>query len=228
MKNKKQKIHTVVISDLHLGSSVSQAKKVEKFLRSIEFRKLILLGDIFESLDFRDLTPDCWSLLRYIGNLSKERKIRWIEGNHDDRLAEVFGAMLGAKVYKEYSWQYKGKKYLAIHGHQFDRFLVDNVFLSFLATEVYLSIQKLDFEDKRISRFVKTTSKGWLRLSQKVALAAIRYGKKRGSDYVLCGHTHKALKKIGKRPKYYNAGCWTDSPCTYLAIDDGKIQICEY
>jgi len=228
VKNKTQKIHTLIISDLHLGSAVSQAKKVEEMLRSKNFRKLILLGDIFDSLDFRDLTPECWSLLHYIGELSKSRKIRWIEGNHDTGLANIFGAMLGAQVYEEYVWQYKGRKYLAIHGYQFDRFLVDNVVISYVASALYLWIQKVDFEDKRVSRFVKRTSKGWLRLSQKVAVAAIKYGREQDVNYVLCGHTHKAQKKINKGLVYYNSGCWTDSPCTYLTIDEGDIKICEY
>ena len=194
MTKRKQKIHTLVISDLHLGSGVSQAEKVEKFLKSLDFHKLILLGDIFDSLDFRDLVPEDWSLLHHIGKLSKSRKIRWVEGNHDNGLSEIFGAMLGAKVYEEYHWQYKGKKYLAIHGHQFDRFLVDNAVISYIASMIYLWIQKIDFKDKRLSHFIKETSKGWLHLSHKVATKAIKYGKKHEADYVLCGHTHKAMK----------------------------------
>ena len=228
MNKKTQKIHTIIISDLHLGSPVSQARKVEELLRSKTFRKLILLGDIFDSLDFRDLTPECWQLLRYIGELSKSRKIRWIEGNHDRGLAEVFGAILGAQNYKEYSWQYKQKKYLAIHGHQFDRFLIDNVIVSYLASAIYLFIQKVDFKDMRMSRFIKTSSKGWLRLSKKVADAAIKYGKNRKVDYIFCGHTHKAQQRLKQIPVYYNSGCWTDLPCTYITINENDIQVSEY
>lgn len=228
MKKEIEKIHTIIISDLHLGSAVSQANKIEEMLKNKDFHKLILLGDIFDSLDFRDLTPNCWSLLHYIGKLSKARKIRWVKGNHDDGLSDIFGALLGAQVYDEYSWQYKKKKYLAIHGHQFDRFLVDNVFLSYMASTFYLLIQRLDFMDKRISRFVKKTSKGWLRLSEKVAVAAIKYGREKNADYIFCGHTHKTQKKIKQIPAYYNSGCWTDSPCAYITINEEKIELCEY
>jgi len=47
---------TVIISDLHLGSEVSQAGAALAFLQSIHFKRLILLGDIFADLNFRRLT----------------------------------------------------------------------------------------------------------------------------------------------------------------------------
>jgi UDP-2,3-diacylglucosamine pyrophosphatase LpxH len=228
MSKKTNTLHALIISDLHLGSAVGQPKKVEEMLRAKNFHKLILLGDIFDSLDFRDLTPDCWSLLHYIGELSKTCKIRWIEGNHDMGLSNIFSALLGAKVFEEYVWQHKGKKYLAIHGHQFDRFLVDNAAISYVASAIYLMLQKIDFKDKRFSRFVKKTSKGWLRLSHKVFVSAVKYGRERGVGCVFCGHTHKAEEKLKQSPTYYNAGCWTDLPCTYITIDDEGIRICEY
>ncbi len=227
-KMKKYKTHTLIISDIHLGSSVSQPQKVLKLLKSYFFRKLILLGDIFESLDFRDLNQDCRELLSYIGKISKDRKVRWIEGNHDKGLSEMFGSLLGAKVYSEYLWQYKQEKYLAIHGHQFDRFLINNAFLSYLANKIYDFIQKIDFKDKRISHYIKRKSKGWLRLSEKVFHSAIKYGEKSGANYVFCGHTHKHLEKNKNGIKYYNSGCWTDLPCTYITIDENNIKIHEY
>jgi len=224
-----RKTHTIIISDLHLGSSVSQPKKVLEMLKKYSFRKLILLGDIFDSLDLRHFSEDSLKLIYYIGKIAKEKKVRWIQGNHDDELAEFFSAFLGVKVYdKTYSWQYKEEKYLAIHGHQFDRFLINNKLLSHLATNIYNFIQKFDSKDKKISHYIKRKSKGWLRLSEKVCASAILYAKKHQSKYVFCGHTHKAMKKRKHGIKYYNAGCWTDAPCTYITIKENDVKICEY
>ena len=233
MKTKKilKKTHTVIISDLHLGSSVSQPLKVLAMLQEYSFKKLILLGDIFDDLDFRNISKESWELLTYIGKISKEKKVRWVEGNHDRGLSEIFSALLGAKVYKKtYTWVYKQKKYLAIHGHQFDRFLIDNVILSRLATIAYNFIQKIDTEDKKLSHYVKRKSKGWLRLSEKIMKAAIIYGKKHKADFVFCAHTHKELQKEDKKRnvKYYNTGCWTDMPCNYITIDESGIEVHEY
>jgi len=224
-----KKAHTIIISDLHLGSSVSQPAKVLEMLKGYSFKKLILLGDIFDSLDLRDLSEESWALIHHIGKISKEKKVRWIEGNHDQGLAEIFSAFLGAEVHrKKYVWQYKQERYLAIHGHQFDRFLVDNLVISEVATVLYNLIQRLDFKDKKMSHYIKRKSKGWLRLSEKVFKEAMAYGRKHQAKYVFCGHTHKAMQKEKDGMEYYNSGCWTDLPCTYITIEDGQIDINKY
>ncbi len=223
----KKKTHTLIISDLHLGTSVSRPEKVLELLKSYSFRKLILLGDIFDSLDFRDIPKSSLELISYIGKIAKEKKIRWVIGNHDKGLSDVFGPLMDAKIYQVYEWEFEGKKYLAIHGHQFDRFLINNAFLSYAATWFYNLIQRLDNEKKTVSHYLKRKSKGWLRLSEKVARGAIRFSLKHSADYVFCGHTHKALEKKSGGIKYYNSGCWTDTPCNYITIDKDNIKIHE-
>jgi len=229
--NQQQKInktHTLILSDFHLGSKVSRSKKAITLLKSYRFKKLILLGDIFESLNFNRLQESDWKLLSLISDFSKEKKVRWIEGNHDKGLTKIFTAFTGAKVYKVYKWKYKNKKYLAIHGHQFDNFLINNTFLSYFANWIYNGIQLVDFPDKRISRLIKRRSKGWLRLSEKVASRALLYAKLRKVDFIFCGHTHKAMHKKKKDIHYYNSGCWTDDPCTFITLDEDKIEIHKY
>lgn len=222
------KVNTIIISDLHLGSGVSQPEKVLEMLKGYSFQKLILLGDIFDSLDFRGLSKESWELIEYIGKISKHKKVRWVEGNHDAGLAEIFSALLGAEMHsKVYTWQFNQKKYLAIHGHQFDRFLVDNYFISNFVSRIYNFIQKIDYKHV-MSRYIKENSKGWLRLSDKVSQAALVYGRDHRADYVFCGHTHKALQKHKNGIKYFNCGCWTDVPCTYVVIDESGVDIREY
>ena len=224
----KKKTHTLIISDLHLGTGVSQPKKVLELLKSYSFHKLILLGDIFDSLNFHKIPENSLELISYIGKIAEEKKVRWVVGNHDQELADIFAPLMKVRVYEVYEWQMAEKKYLAIHGHQFDRFLVDDVFLSYLATKIYNFVQKFDSEKKTLSHYLKRKSKGWLRLSGKVARSALRFGEKHGADYVFCGHTHKALEKSMGGIKYYNSGCWTDTPCNYITIDEKNIKIHEY
>lgn len=227
-KKIKNKTHTLILSDFHLGSRVSRSKQAAELILSFEFKKLILLGDIFENLNFNRLRDDDWKLISIISRISKTAKVRWVEGNHDKGLARIFSALTGARLHKIYKWRYKNRKYLAIHGHQFDNFLIDNALLSIVATQIYNFIQILDFRDKRISHFLKKTSKGWLRLSDKVANRAILYAKMRRVNYIFCGHTHKAMQERRGNIHYYNCGCWTDVPSTYITLDGKKIEIHEY
>src|SRR5207247_7891646 len=50
----------------------------------------------------------------------------WVEGNHDHGLSDVMSHLVGIDVYQQYEWDFEGVHHLAIHGHQFDRFLVSN------------------------------------------------------------------------------------------------------
>ena len=222
------KTHALIISDLHLGSRVSRAREATEFLKNFEFKKLILLGDIFEDLNFNRLRRDDWKFLALITKFSKTRKVRWVTGNHDKDLAKIFAAFTGAKVYNVYTWRYGGKKFVAIHGHQFDNFMTDNPLLSLIAPQIYNFIQLVDFSDKRISRYIKRKSKLWMRNSEKVMARAFFYARLRGFDYIFCAHTHKAMEERKGKIRYFNSGCWTEIPSTYITIDGKKIEVCKY
>ncbi|MDD3497923.1 MAG: UDP-2,3-diacylglucosamine diphosphatase [Candidatus Moranbacteria bacterium] len=228
-KNSKlNKTHTLIVSDFHMGSRVSRSRDFHEMIKNFNFKKLILLGDIFESLNFQKLKESDWELISDISNLAKEKKVIWVEGNHDRKLTSFFSSLTDIKVCKIYKWKYNNKKYVAIHGHQFDNFLVNNAVLSVVANQIYNFIQLMDFKDRKVSRLIKRKSKGWLRLSKKVAERAIMYAKFTQADYIFCGHTHKAMKKEKGGIKYYNCGCWTDIPCTYVILDKDNIEIKEY
>src|SRR5277367_2974468 len=138
---------TLILSDLHLGSEISRAEQALRMLRENRFRRLILLGDIFSDLNFGRLTKPHWKFLGYIRKLSNPKRgveVVWVEGNHDAGLTDVMSHLVGVKVYQEYAWDYCGKKHLAVHGHQFDRFIVNNLLLSHVGTALHLLLQKLD------------------------------------------------------------------------------------
>ncbi len=222
---------TIIISDIHLGSEVSRAKELVEILKNYRFNKLILLGDIFDDLNFKRLKRSHWNFLAYIRKLSNPKNntnVIWVEGNHDEGLSRITSHFLGIKVYKEYKWQICNKKFLAIHGHQFDRFLNENVVISNIASFIYNLLQKVGSNKQSLARWVKGKSKGWLRLSKKIAESAAIYGKRKNVDIVVCGHTHQAMHvefpNIGIN--YYNTGCWTDIPSSFIKINsNGKIEI---
>src|SRR5262249_3650345 len=37
--------------------------------------------------------------------------------------------------------------------------------------------------------------------------------------------THHALANSTQRVRYFNSGCWTELPCTYLTVRDGSVRI---
>ena len=222
---------TLILSDLHLGSDVSRAEDAMELLETVDFRQLILLGDIFSDLDFRRLKREHWdflSCIRRLSNPKQRRRIVWVEGNHDHGLSNVMSHLVGVPVYQRYVWEYGGKRHLAIHGHQFDRFVNENILLSRFFEKFYETSQRLDSEQQRLSRWFDRFSTRWLRLSDKVAEGALSYAAAGQAERVFCGHTHEALERTRGSIEYFNSGSWTDQRATFLTVDLKGVKIHEY
>jgi len=229
------KADTVIISDVHLGSEVSQARLLRQALKEwYPFRRLIILGDLFEDLNFSRLSKHHFRLiddLRRLTNRKRGVQVDWIEGNHDEDAQDIVRRMIGANVHRELIVEAGGKRYLFLHGHQFDTFLTDHPYLSLWAGSLYQSVQRREGETNSISRWLKKKSKGWIRVCQKVERKAIEYGEERGVDFVVCGHTHyheatPVSAEGGVR--YINTGCWTDFPCKLTTLGDEGMQHFHY
>lgn len=222
---------TLILSDVHLGSDCSRAHEATCVLRENHFKRLILLGDIFADLNFGRLTKEHWRFLGYIRKLSNPKRnieVVWVEGNHDQGLANVMSHLVGVRVFQEYRWEYAGLRHIAIHGHQFDRFVVNNLRMNYLATLLYLQLQKLDFKGKPVTRAIDRLNTSWLRMSEKVASGALFHARLHRADRIFCGHTHEALHRVQDGIRYFNSGAWVDSRLTYLTIGDDGVQIHEY
>jgi UDP-2,3-diacylglucosamine pyrophosphatase LpxH len=222
---------TLILSDVHLGSDVSHAREAVRMLQGQLFRRLILLGDIFSDLNFRRLKKEHWQFLGYIRKLSNPKRgveVVWVEGNHDVGLTDVMSHLVGVKVYQEYMWDYGGKKHLAVHGHQFDRFIVNNLLLSHIGTALHLLLQKLDLKGKPFARFADRANTSWLRLSKKVCAGAVLHARFKGADRVFCGHTHEAMHREKDGIAYYNTGSWTDTKLTFVTVNEEGVQIHEH
>ena len=212
----------VIISDLHLGSEISRAREALGLLRSLSFKRLVLLGDIFCDLNFRRLKKEHWQFLSYIRKLSNPKrnvKVIWVEGNHDYGLTDVMSHLVGVPVYQEYIWESEGQRNIAIHGHQFDNFIIRNhMFLNGLTAHLYLLIQKLSSKGVLVARLLDRLNTCWQRLTPKVADGALAYARSRGASRIFCGHTHEAVTVVQEDVSYYNTGSWTNNRSTYATV----------
>ncbi|MFY9647453.1 MAG: metallophosphoesterase [Terriglobales bacterium] len=225
---------TLILSDLHLGADMSRAREALRVLREHQYRRLILLGDIFADLNFGRLKKEHWKFLGYIRKLSNpKRKVEvvWVEGNHDHGLAPIMSHLVGVRVFQEYRWEYRGVRHIAVHGHQFDGFVLSNVRVSYLiGTLLYMQLQKWDSKNKTLTRFLDRLNTRWLRLSPKVADGALAHARHHHADRIFCGHTHAALHKRDEAHgiDYFNCGAWIDAHPTYITVGEEGVQIHEY
>jgi UDP-2,3-diacylglucosamine pyrophosphatase LpxH len=221
-------LEAVILSDIHLGSDNCQAKMLCRLLELIVHRelataRLILNGDVFDSIDFRRLTKWHWKVLSLIRKLSDHVEITWICGNHDGS-PEIVSHLLGVTVCDEFILESGEEKILVMHGHIFDEFLDKHPILSWFGDVVYAFLQWLD-GSHAIARYAKHRSKTFLRCSQKITDGAIRVAQHRGCTAVCCGHTHHPVANTQLALPYFNSGSWTELPCTYLTVLDGIVRL---
>lgn len=223
-------IDTLIVSDIHLGSEVCRAGALLSTLKRYRFRRLILNGDVFDDLNFTRLTKEDWKVLSTLRRLSNPKRgveVVWVAGNHDG-VAEILSHLLGVQVYEEYRWTHCGTRFLAMHGHQFDNYITQRERLTAVASYIYLKLQKIDGERQRLSRWIKRTSKSWLRVADTVGRDALDYALTTAADVVFCGHTHIPGHTERNGVRYINSGCWTDRPSQYVTVGvKGDVQLHE-
>jgi UDP-2,3-diacylglucosamine pyrophosphatase LpxH len=223
---------TLIVSDVHLGSAVSLAADLLHLLKHSTFKRLILLGDIFQDLNFSRLTGEQWKLVSYIRKLSNPKRgveVVWVEGNHDAGITDVMEHLLGVRVYQEYTWDWNGQKCVAIHGHQYDSLWAHGApLVGRITTPIYLWLQHWESVKKWLPRMLDKMHTHWERLDRKVADGALKRGAHVSADYIFCGHTHQPWDEIKDGVHYYNAGDWCGDFGTYIILRDGKVEQHEY
>ncbi len=218
----------VIISDLHLGSGVCQAKALVDFLEGVHSnrhrtRRLILNGDVFDSIDFRRLKKSHWKVLSLLRKLADDLEVTWVCGNHDGT-ADIVSHLLGLEVVDEIVVPSGDKRVLFLHGHQFDQFIERHPFATRFADNLYRILQRMD-RSHRFAKMAKRRSKTFLRSTEKIRAGAVGRAIELGADVVCCGHTHLGVALPDDPLPYFNSGCWTESPCHYLTLADGVVAL---
>jgi UDP-2,3-diacylglucosamine pyrophosphatase LpxH len=221
-------LDAIIVSDIHLGSGNCQAKALCALLQKLEHQtstvaRLILNGDVFDSIDFRRLTKHHWKVLSLLRKLSDNMEIIWIAGNHDGS-AEIVSHLLGVTVKDEYFLTSGKNKILILHGHTFDDFIDSHPFLTWIGDFIYFVLQHID-RTHYFAKLAKRGSKTCLRCVKKVEEQAAQYALSKGCTAVCCGHTHSSYDRQNGSVHYWNSGCWTERPCTYLTISEGRIEL---
>lgn len=237
---------TIVISDLHLGTSGSKAKEVANFLKSYKCKKLILNGDII----------DGWQLKKY-GSWKRKHtalfkimlkmmddhhtKVVYLRGNHDDFLDQIMPLRLGKQfqIRKDYILKSGSKRFYVTHGDVFDSVTSGFKWLAYLGDVGYtflLWLNKL-YNGYRTSRGLPYYS-----LSQKIKLRvkmAVNYvsdfeekltelARSRHCDGIICGHIHQPAIRDIDGVTYMNSGDWVESLSALVEDFEGNWSLLYY
>lgn len=223
---------TVIVSDIHLGLPASRPDELLQFLEAASFRRLILLGDVFNDEHFHHLCEDAHQLLAYLREITTRglAELVWINGNHDRQLSNTVFGLIGVQGREHYDWVSGGKRYLALHGDRFDVSAVREnhllpAFLSWLSSWCqrragidYCLIERLEFLHNRVGG-----------LAERMLHGATRLAKEHACDAVICGHTHRAehrsVSSEDVAVDYVNAGAWVGRPRHFVTVTDGVVRL---
>ena len=232
----------VVLSDLHLGSSDSNPKKVQKFLKSITFDFLILNGDIIDGWKIRRggrIRPKEVDLIKYIIKLSKEKTVIYLRGNHDDFLDIVIPMNFGyINVVDQYDIEINQKKYYVIHGDVFDKITKELRWVAQIGDVGYTLLIKTN---KLVNWWRKRSGKKYYSFSKEIkhkvkkavnyisdfSGSLVKLAKQKGYDGVICGHIHHPEIKEIEGVMYYNSGDWVESMSALVYSDEKGWEIIE-
>ena len=240
-----QKLRTIWLSDVHLGSRSCRVALLLDFLRCTRCEVLYLVGDIIdlESLRRTFYWPASHSeVLRMLLKKSQEgTRVIYIPGNHDDDLRAFAGVKFGNI---EVSGQAihttrAGKRLLVLHGDQFDAVVRGRslgVLLGSLACRTLLALNRFvhwlhDLSGRpywSLAQHVKSRFGGAKRYVDRFRRATLIAAREAGVDGVVCGHIHKADKVELDGLLYCNDGDWVES-CTALVEDQaGELSLLKW
>lgn len=213
------KVDALIVSDIHLGSPVSQADTFIDVLQQYDPKILFIVGDLFDGLNLHRLKGKHWKALSMIRKMTKKSRVIMLKGNHD--IAEFSGleALLGIEVHNEFIWEWRGERILLLHGDIFDYWVTQWPILAEVFSGVYYWLQRLD-HGQRLARWIKRKSKKVVRNVSCVHKRAETYCKFKRCDFVICGHTHYA--ELSEH--YANSGSFCDVPSTFLVAHGEKLN----
>lgn len=218
-----EKIKTLFISDVHLGSVNSQASKLLDVFKNYEFEKLIIVGDFIDMTSLKRKffwTQDHSTVIQKVLRLSrKEVEVIYIIGNHDFYIRDLIeeGPINIGEIFicDEYVYEtIKGERIFITHGDCFDGFIRLHPFLyvlgdkayslSMFINKYYNKIRKIfGFQYWSLSAYLKTRVKNAIKfISEYKNMSEVKL-KEVKCDSIMIGHTHTPEIEIGK---YYNIG----------------------
>lgn len=240
-----RKLRTLFISDVHLGSKAAQAELLLDFLRYHEAETIYLVGDIVDGWRLRrnwhwpqEHNDVVQKLLR---KSRKGANIIYIAGNHHEFLRNFQGTHFGGieVMNRAIHETADGRKFLVIHGDQFDVVVRNARFIAYLGDWAYDTAIWINTVMSRVRSLFGLrywSFSAWAKFRVKKAVNFIgqfesvvsEEAQRIGVDGVICGHIHHATIESMNGVEYINTGDWVESCTAVIEHFDGRMELIEW
>ena len=243
----KSRYRTVFLSDVHLGTKGCRSDFLLDFLRRTDCERLYLVGDIIDGWRLRKSwywTAEFDEVLREILTMARRGvEVTYIPGNHDEMFRgwlglgfEVAGVRMARDAVHEGA---DGRRYLVIHGDEFDGVIRYAKFLAHLGDWAYdwaLTLnrwfnagrRKFGYPYRSLSQWLKRQVKEAVKAIDRFELALANEAGRRGLDGVICGHIHHAEMRSVHGILYMNDGDWVESCSALVEHADGRFELVDW
>ncbi len=232
----------VFISDIHLGTRTSQADALLEFLRVVEADTFYLVGDIVDFWKVRrgPHWPQAHNdvLQKLLRKVRKGSRIVFIPGNHDEGLRDFCGMHFGGiEVHRDCMHETaRGKRYVIMHGDEFDIVVRNARWLAFLGDRGYETALWLNNPLNWVRRHLGLgywSFSAYLKSRVKKAVAFIGAyeeavageARRHGADGIICGHIHHAADRRIGDVHYLNCGDWVESCTAIVESRAGELRL---
>lgn len=233
---------TIWISDIHLGTRNCQAEFLLDFFRHNESDQLYLVGDIIDgwqlakSWYWKQSHNDV--IQKILRKSRKGTKVVFIPGNHDEFLRfftwHDFGGI--ALVPQATHVTADGRKFLVLHGDEFDGVMNHAKWLARLGDEAYEFVLRLNswfnyvrrkfgYDYWSLSAYLKHKVKNAVNFISTYESTLAQAAKRHKADGVICGHIHKAEMRMVDGVLYCNDGDWVESCTALVEHFDGRLEL---
>ena len=244
-KSKPIHFRTIWISDIHLGTSGCQAKRLLEFLKATESDKLYLVGDIVDGWQLKrrwywhQTHNDVVQLV--MKKAKKGTKVIFVPGNHDESVRQFIGLDFGGiKIRDELiHTTANGKRMLVLHGDRFDGVIACAKWLAYVGDSLYTMILKFNqvFNAWRaraglpywsLSQYLKLKVKNAVSYITSFEDALAAEARKQGLDGAICGHIHKPEIRDIDGILYCNDGDWVESLSALVEDKLGELRLVDW
>lgn len=236
---------TIFISDIHLGTSGCQAKRLLEFLKVTESDTLYLVGDIVDGWQLKrrwywhQTHNDVVQLV--LKKAKKGTKVIFVPGNHDESIRQFIGLDFGGiRIRDEHvHTTADGKKMLVLHGDRFDGVIACAKWLAYVGDSLYTMILKFNqvYNAWRaraglpywsLSQYLKLKVKNAVSYITSFEKALAAEARKQGLDGVICGHIHKPEIRDIDGILYCNDGDWVESLSALVEDASGELRLVDW
>ena len=239
-----RQVRSIFLSDIHLGTPACQAERLLDFLKAHESEYLFLVGDIVDFWAMRRRgvywTAEQNTVVQKVLRRARhDVKVIFVPGNHDEAAREHVGVSFGnVRVERDYVHAAAdGRRYLLIHGDDFDQVTRYHRWLAILGDHAYDFVVRLNrwlsWARRRLRIPGYWSLSGYAKRKVKSAVSfvfnfedsVLRHARERGVDGVICGHIHTAAIRNDRGMVYINCGDWVDSCTAIVENADGQMEL---